>query len=307
MKKIIILRYGDGELANQLWNYISIYAYGLEKNIPVFNPSFYEYHVHFKLVDRESWIIRLLAKLFENYTNRKQGYLKKFCRKAYQIYPFLIKIISKGNLISSDDPSNKIIYLPPTNLDFRSNITNNKIYFNGWLFRNPKGLEKYRNEIIKAFCPKDEITERVHGIISSLFAKYKKVIGLHIRQGDYKTFKGGQYFVTEKRFREIVDEYVKRNGIDSNSTCFLITSDGPIDPKTFNGLNIYISKENAVTDLFLLSATDTIIGSDSTFGDFASWYGDIPHIIATNNPIDWNYYSTRRVYFENKYCTMVHY
>ena len=41
MRKIIILKHGGGELANQLWNYLSVYAFGLERGISVLNPSFF--------------------------------------------------------------------------------------------------------------------------------------------------------------------------------------------------------------------------------------------------------------------------
>lgn len=307
MKKITIFKYGDGELANQLWNYISVYAYGLEKDIPVSNPSFYEYHSSFNLVKKENTLVKIIAKLFENYTKRKQSLWKKITRKIYRIYPFIIEKLYRDKIVSSENLANIAVYLPPTkdNLDIRSN--NDHLYFTGWLFRNPKGIEKFRQQIVQDFCPKVSISKKIDSIISSLYSKYEKVIGVHIRQGDYTTFKGGRYFIPQKRFREIINEYSAKNDINLTKTCFLITSDGPIDTNIFEDINYYISKENAVTDLFLLSATDAIIGSDSSFGNFAGWYGNKTHIVTSNDPIDWDYYVSRKGYFENKYCTMVHF
>lgn len=307
MKKIKIFKYGDGELTNQLWNYISVYAYGLEKNISVSNPSFYEYHSSFNLIKKENILVKIIAKLFENYTKRKQSLWKKITRKIYRLYPFLIEKLYRRRIISSENQTNTAVYLPPTkeNLDIRSD--SDILYFSGWLFRNPVGIEKFRQQIVRSFCPKEPISKRVDSIIFSLYAKYEKVIGVHIRQGDYATFKGGRYLVPQKRVREIIDEYSTKNNINLEGTCFLITSDGQIDASIFKNINLYISKENAVTDLFLLSATDTIIGSDSSFGDFAGWYGNKTHIVMSNDPIDWDYYVARKGYFENKYCTMVHF
>ncbi len=309
MKSIIIFKYGDGELANQLWNYVSIYAYGLEKGVPVFNPSFYEYHSSFKFLEEENGMVKSMAKLFEDYFGRKQKNWKKFWRKIYRIYPFYIYLTQKSRIISSDKSSNSVVALPPTgNIEtFRQKEDQNKVYFDGWLFRNPVGLNKYRKEIISAFCPRDKIVEKVHNRIAELAAKYEKIVGIHIRQGDYVTFKDGHYLIPADRVRTIIDEYIKRNSVIINKTVFVIASDGPIEPKIIQGLNCHISKENAVTDLFLLSACDVVIGSNSSFGDFAAWYGNIPHIIMTKETIDWEYYDSKKEYFENKFCTMVHY
>ena len=64
MKKIVILKHGGGELANQLWNYLSIYAFGLEAKVLVKNPSFFEYHSFFKFLPNESLTTRLFSLFF---------------------------------------------------------------------------------------------------------------------------------------------------------------------------------------------------------------------------------------------------
>lgn len=307
MKKIIILKYGDGELANQLWNYISIYAYGLEKKTPVYNPSFYEYHSFFNLINNENIIVKFASKLFSNYTRRKGYPWKKVWRKIYRIYPFILELTKKSQVISSDSRSNTVIYLPPTksNPSLAEKETLHEIFFDGWLFRNPIGLKNYRERIISAFCPRRNIVNKIIDITSTLRNKFNRVIGVHIRQGDYSTFKSGRYLISQKRVREILDEYMSKFKISAKKVVFLLTSDGKIDLEHFRGLNTYQSKENAVTDLFLLSATDTVIGSDSSFGNFASWYGNIPHIVMSSNPMDWEFYENKKEYFENKYCTLV--
>src|SRR3989344_5234438 len=116
------------------------------------------------------------------------------------------------------------------------------MYFVGWLFRNPQGLKKFRKELISAFTPKKAVKEKVNIIIGTLRQKYKKVIGIHIRQADYKEFKGGMYFINQIRVREIINEFIQKNSIDKNETVFFIASDGPVDLGIFHSLNMYISK-----------------------------------------------------------------
>lgn len=309
-KRIVILEHGGGELANQLWNYASIYAYTLEKGLALSNPSFYEYGSKFRM-PRNKIIDTLLFRPFKNYRGRRGDLKPRTFRLAYKLCAKAIQAGRSGNVVSSVNSENKAYYLSPSR-ESEGNLkaleeSDKNVYFIGWLFRNPRGLERYRKEIIEYFRPALEIEEHAESIIKGLRGKYEKVIGIHIRQGDYKDFKGGKYFIPQERVREILSEYARENILDAGKTAFIVASDGPVDESLFKNLNVHFSKEDAVTDLFLLSRTDAILGSDSSFGDFAAWYGNIPHIVFKKEPIDWAYYSDKKAFFENKYSTLVHY
>ncbi len=311
MKKIVILRASGNELANQLWNYASIYAYTLECGYTLKNPSFFEYGEYFK-IPAPNFIFKILFFLpFKNYTKRKTAFRRKVWRKFYLWYTNIVMMIRHDHLVSCMNDENQPYYLPPTkNLVETLKELEQKggdIYLDGWLFRNPVGIEKYRDKIIEYFKPKGEIEEIVNRKIKELRGRYTSVVGVHVRQGDYREWRGGMYFMEQKRVREILDEYISIVKIDNNKICFVITSDGPIDTEIFDGLNIFVSKENAVADLFLLASMDAIIGSNSTFGAFASYYGNIPFIVMQKESMDWTYYLDKTKFFENKYSTMAYY
>ncbi len=311
MKKIVILRASGNELANQLWNYASIYAYTLECGYTLKNPSFFEYGEYFK-IPAPNFIFKILFFLpFKNYTKRKTAFRRKVWRKFYLWYTNIVMMIRHDHLVSCMNDENQPYYLPPTkNLVETLKELEQKggdIYLDGWLFRNPVGIEKYRDKIIEYFKPKGEIEEIVNRKIKELRGRYTSVVGVHVRQGDYREWRGGMYFMEQKRVREILDEYISIVKIDNNKICFVITSDGPIDTEIFDGLNIFVSKENAIADLFLLASMDAIIGSNSTFGAFASYYGNIPFIVMQKESMDWTYYLDKTKFFENKYSTMAYY
>lgn len=306
MKKGIILKNGGGELANQLWNYISIYAYGIEKNRIIKNPSFFEYHSYFKFIKNESLLTKFFSFWFKNFSGRRSSFRSKFWRNIYALYACLLTLLNKKKIISSENTKAEKVYLSPTQESVPDEDIPN-LYFTGWLFRNSIGLEKYRQNIIETFAPEESITRKVTSIVKSIDSHYEKIIGVHIRQADYAIFKDGKYLLTQERVREIIDEYCVKKNTVLNKTIFIIASDGPIQENIFKGLNIYISKEKAVTDLFLLSSCDEIIGSDSSFGAFASWYGNIPHILMTKETMDWEYYTDKKKFFQNKYSTLAHY
>lgn len=305
MKKLIILKHGGGELVNQLWNYVAIYAYGLHAKVKVENPSFFEYHNFFNFLEQESLQTRIISFFFKKLRRRAHP-INHFFRTLYLVLAKIKLTLNKTCTLSSENTESQTHPLPPTK-EIGTNAKCEKLYFIGWLFRNPEGLKKYRSELVEAFSPIPKIRSKVEKTISDFRKKYEVLIGVHVRQADYKVFKGGTYFVEQKRIRQIIDEYIDKNNINKNTTLFIFTSDGPIEKGLFSGLNIHISKEDAVTDLFMLSETDTILGSDSSFGAFASWYGNIPHIIFKKGPIDWSYYEDKKGFFENKYLVLAPY
>ncbi len=306
MKKLIILKHGGGELANQLWNYASIYAYGLEMKIPVQNPSFFEYHSFFNFLPKESTATKFFS-LFFRIPRRRHHVSNRIARWKYAVAAKFLTKINSRCVFSSENNENRATSLPPTSaLPSRFEICE-ILYFTGWLFRNPLGLHKFRDELRVVFAPNQKIEDKLTSIIKPFRDSYKNILGIHIRQTDYKAFKGGKFLISQERIRSIIDEYIRENVLDKNKTLCIITSDGFINEAIFKGLNIHISKENAVTDLFLLSKTDAILGSHSTFGNFASWYGDIPRIIFKNEPINWQYYRDKKSFFENKYSTITQY
>lgn len=310
MKKIVILRATGNELANQLWNYASVYAYALERNLALENPAFFEYGNYFTVPAPNLFLKLFFFLPFTNYTKRKQSFKRRLWRKAYLYYAKIIIRFHKKSILISDNIENKPFYLSPTSADeriFALEKSDRTIYFDGWLFRNPVGIQKYREEIRNYFKPRQDTEKKVAADIKKIRGEFEHIVGVHIRQGDYKQWRGGAYFVPQTRVREILEEYLNTIGKKSSETCFIITSDGQVDISLFTGLHISVSQENVTHDLFLLSLTDTVLGSNSTFGAFASYYGNIPFVVMQKEQMDWSYYSDKKSYFENKYSTMVHY
>jgi len=319
-KKVFIIDHNEGgRLANQLWPYISVYAYCLEKKYEIENFSFFQYAEYFQ--NKTSNIIAL-------FINKIFYFLKKITRPKYHgqllrryrvIYKTIIKLIfsfCKIRIEAPDLPNVKprIIYLPPTkNYDKRFELFEKDkskiLLLNGWLFRNPEGLKRYHCEIINYFKPKKDIAEKVDNFINNIRRNYKKIVGVHIRQGDYKNkFLNGRYYFNEKEVNVILNEYLKLASEEKSKIFFIVCSDEDVDLKYFPDLNIGKSIfKNPVEDLYLLATTDLIIGSNNTFGTLASYFGNIPFIVFQRERIDWEYYKNKNEYFENKYSTFVWY
>lgn len=316
-KKVVILNHNGGRLANQLWPFMSVYAYCLEKGYVLDNQSFFEYAPFFNFKS-DNFLVNLLFFKLYNYIKfllplKIRG---KFYRFVYKIYCYYVKKVEskKRNFViyapDSDDPTVHFL-LPTKNSDRVLNEFENskdllKIYLDGWMFRNPVGLKKFHKQIIEYFRPNLYIDKKVKDLIFSLKNKYKHVIGVHVRQGDYKTWMDGKLYFSQDKIKLFLEELMSNFEFNRDETAFIICSDGPINNQVFSGLNIINGGGGVVDDLFTLASTDMIIGSDSTFGAFASYYGNVPFIVF-NEEIDWYYYKDKKEYFENKYNKMVYY
>lgn len=301
-------------MGNQLWNYASIYAYCVERGYTCENWSFFEYARYFKNTLPESFLLRLFffasatpseKRMFAYHTRILRGFYKFFL-----VWPFTVLYGRK--IVYSRTVASNLYYLPPTvaSPEFLSNLEHSArtIYFSfvsGGVFRNPVGLARHRDSVVSYFSPAPMVLKQVHNFINPLRNQYKILIGVHLRQTNYAKFKGGKFQIRQERTRNILEEYCKQKGYSHEEVCFVVASDGVVDQKEFDGFNIEISAHNAGEDLFILSLCDVIIGSDSTFGNFASYYGNIPHVIMKNEPMDWEYYADKNTYFINKYFTVM--
>ncbi|EKD90143.1 MAG: hypothetical protein ACD_32C00012G0012 [uncultured bacterium] len=280
-KQIIILRHNGGQLGNQLLLFTSVYAYCLEKNYMCINPSFYAYNKHFNF-SAPGFFSKLFSSLskFKFYKSHATFYI------LYRFFTHAITFFQNG-LIVKDDPKN-IFFLPPSPDKNRNHnhilkqieLEKNRVYLDGWAFRNPVGLKKYRKQLIKAFQPKEAIVKKTENFIKQIGGK-NNLIGVHIRQGDYKSkdFMNGTWYFNEEEVANILRAYLEKRHKDPKKTVFVICSDGPLSLHPFKGLNIKLGIGSMIEDLLTLSMCNEIIGSNSTFGSLAAYLGNIPFFV----------------------------
>jgi hypothetical protein len=297
-KRIFVIEQGTGRLANQLWNYTSVYAYCLERGYDLYNAAFTDYEDLFQF-PKESVLTRiLLMKPF-----RKNKLFIKI--RAYRWYLKAVDLIFKSRTIVSVNA--RAFYLPPSpNVDeaqeqsIQGLETSKKdFFFRGWMFRNPVGLQKYHEKICEYFKPKLETLEAVETVLSKARAISKHVVGVHIRQGDYRTIEKDFYF-SPAAVKDILFGYLKAASLSPDQAAFVIASDEPIDQGIFKGLRVILANGTPLADLMTLAGTDIVIGADSTYGAFAAYYGNIPFIVFERLEMDWSAIHERGYNFENR-------
>jgi YHS domain-containing protein len=281
MKKIVILENNGGRLANQLWQYANLYAYALEKDFLLKNYAFFRYAKYF--AEGASAQERLTT------INRTERIIP-WKKIIYLIMAAAGKLIYGRRVITSAEA----FYLPPslnTNPQQQAilgRLENAKktYYFCNWGFRNPAGLLKYHAAIVKQFQPLDIFNRAIQEFISGLRKKYKILVGVHIRQEDYLTWNGGIYYFSCSEVRRILDSFLAAQPRPQD-IIFIICSDGKIEADAFTGLTYVTGLNQDILDLYTLAATDLLISSTSTYGQWAAYYGQINNINFQKKDIDW--------------------
>ncbi|MBI4065851.1 hypothetical protein HY412_01500 [Candidatus Kaiserbacteria bacterium] len=258
MKRFIIVKHGAKEIANCLINDMSIFAYALETGASVINATYFEKTP--------------LLRFFHTFYSR---FVDIATRKTCGIW-------------TTGTPK----FLPPTAPMFKKFDECETLYFFGWLFRNPIGLERYREALIAKFAPNEHVQRKINGIMTPLQSKRMR-IGIHIRQKPFKGFGNGEFLIPRSRVQEIVNEYLLEHHMKKGDVAFIEVSD------------LWKQKDDLI-GLYLLSRCDVVIGDNSTFSSLAAWFGNVPHVVTTNEPIDWPYYRGKINYFDNKYETFTH-
>lgn len=320
-KNIIILQHNGGRLANQLWLLVSMYAYCLDRGYGLQNPSFFEYGVYFSprvaggsvtsfFYTLYYWLCRVCKPL------GLEAVLRFCFRKVYAVFAQLRSSFLPGTIVRSDRDGvarGAVRYMPPTSPADQAfagfeQSQSSRLYVTGWLFRNPVGLERYRKEIADYIQPRKELWEQARQYVAAQRAAYTHVIGVHIRQGDYRTsYQHGDLYIPIETAVKAMQEFLTEYNLSAAETCFIICSDGSVDMKKVTGLHVVVSEHDEIVDLCILAQTDALLGSNSTFGAFAAYYANKPLIVMTKTGVDWEYYKGRTTFFNNTYLTTVHF
>jgi len=148
------------------------------------------------------------------------------------------------------------------------------VFIRGWLNRDFENVERYSTEIRDYFRPQKKFQETVDNFINNIRGQGDILIGIHIRRGDYKLFRGGLFFYKNeiyKRFMQsIVEEYPQKD------VQFMICSDESLNYDDFSGFSITFGLNHELLDLYSLAQCDYILGPPSTYTMWASYYGRVP-------------------------------
>ncbi len=155
----------------------------------------------------------------------------------------------------------------------------------GWCFRtSPEIMQRHRDILVDFFRPVEKHRAVIDRCIEQARRGADHLIGVHIRQTDYRKFNNGKWFFSLPVYRRAMESMQAQR---SGHCRFLLSSDASVDEGALSGLDTVRAPGHPVEDCYSLAQCDYILGPPSTFSHWASFYGRVPliHIADPDQPI----------------------
>ncbi len=279
--KLIVISLRSGRLANRLTLFAQFIALAEEQGHRIINFAFHSYahlfettrrdiYCRYPVAERRSWL---------DVVPGVAAALRK-TRLCYQIVCYAsiwnehLPVFGKQVVTLREKPRSNVILLDGP--EVQAQIRDARIVFaHGWLFRVPTDwLQRHAGKIRAYFRPIEEVDRASREAVDRLRRDADIVVGVHIRQGDYRAWRWGKYFFPASRYagwmRELAAQFPDRK------VAFFVCSDEPRTAGEFPGLSVGLGAGSPVGDLYALARCDYIFGPLSTFSQWASFYGNKP-------------------------------
>lgn len=263
-----------GQLGNQLWAYSNLIAVAKENNVKAVIILQQNY---FHLLDKKGlaearknkiYILdasTLQARIFKKLTSLALKKSSALLRKC-----FAVQIINDGvNSLTETVANNKKKF-------YLVNAWEQRIHTNCFI--------KESGFIRSIILPEQKSRGMAENHISELRHSFDKIIAVHIRRGDYKEFLGGRFYFEDDVYLQKMKETQKL--LYPAKVCFAVFSNGKINLKNFEGINISVKNTNtAIRDMWGISLCDYILGPLSTFSMWASFWHNVPLLFIEKNTV----------------------
>jgi len=255
----IIIRHEYGQFGNIIFRLSNALAYALEHNYKVedYTLAFCNYH------DGSSNI-----GFFENYHSfHFFEYPRPSSRLINHIkWKFRIKNYRKSKMIENFDPSFDLIDLP----------THSNYELKGFHFTAKDLVTKHREKICKILDFRSSLKRPIDSLIKEARSKYSFILGVHIRENDFKDFYEGKYFVSAEHYLKLIDQFKKLKS--EGSVGVLICTDNPeiLNDIAEQYTDYILPKGSVAEDMYALSLCDYILGPQATtMSAWSAYFGNI--------------------------------
>lgn len=271
-RQSIVIARRFGQLGNRLFIYGHMIGAACEYGLQVINPCFAEY-AHLFPATANDLLCRFPA------VSAKEQPPPAWQRNACQRGIYLAtKSLSIAGL--TQFPWQVIRIKIDEHCDlmgerFQSAIHSGRsILAQGWLFRSEDLFRKHGDSIREHLQIDPNHAANVRDVISRARQEADIVVGVHIRHGDYATFKGGKFFFEVSEYAKVMRDIVGQ--LAGRRVAFLVCSNAKQDSGDFKGLNVFKGPGHLIEDMYSFAECDLLVGPPSTYTGWASFYGNTP-------------------------------
>lgn len=254
---MIVLFKGYNNHSNRLFQAIHLEAFCMEHALNFYNPSFWKmkdlYGIRGKRYDKLVWAV---------------------CCSLNKV-----RLLPKLKLRSTDFQETyerKLMEQPLT-------------LVHGWAFRRYDLTDKYRSELVRKYSLKKSLYEQdeLYREVSALDRTTCNLVGVHVRKGDYKTWRNGIYYFEDEVYQRCMDELeTALSKATGKKTRYIVFSNEALRIQAAE--NVMLSSSPWYVDQQVMSLCDYLIGPPSTFTKWASYLGDAKLFQITDASIEIN-------------------
>jgi hypothetical protein len=300
-KKLLVFTQGGGRLGNQLINYGHLIAFLLENEAryDFANFAFWEYsHLFENLFNNPLCTLptlhnrldklKFLTLISQRFPQRWVTFVK---RNSLNIAIDLINRSSVVQVIcvSSHEVANKhnYIYLKPHDFEIGSKestilLDKTKIaILQGYEIRNWLMFAKHQDAIRDLLLIKSNYLVTGKLFIEKLRKQYNYLVGVFIRQGDFRYYANGRYFFDSTQYLRWIRE-AKQKFQHLGKVGFIVSSNEVQGDWVFKEPDIYLATGTAgaeghyIETIAEFSQCDLILTPPSTFGIWPAFIGKVP-------------------------------
>ena len=263
-KKIFVVSNPYGRWGNRLMLFSYIIAWANQHNAIVLNPSFLEYKKYFRnfnahvigIKPSKFYRLIILPKILINIFNES---FKRISYRKIKIRKIRCFDLEFENQNYESENFKNILH------------SNRVVFFYGFLFgkRNFDLVNGQRKDLKALFQFSDDITKQSIEILN-LVGK-PKIVGVCMRQGDYKNHFGGKLYLRDHEYKILIDRIISLLGNDYGVfvACEEMKNNSVHEEAYFN-------YEDPAVNLCTLSNCDYLVGPASTFMTWAAFLNNIP-------------------------------
>ena len=282
--KLFVISLRSGRLANRLMLFAQFIALAEEQGHRIINFAFHSYahlfettrrdiYCRYPIANRRSWL---------DVVPGVAAALRK-TRICYQLVCYgsiwneHFPIFGRKVVTLREKPGSKV--MPLDGPEIQARIRDARVVFaHGWHFRVPTDwIQRHAEKIRNHFRPIEEYERASREAVERLRRDADIVVGVHIRQGDYRVWGGGKYFFPPARYAGWMQEFAAQ--FPERKVAFFVCSDEPRNADEFPGLSVGLGAGSAMGDLHALARCDYIFGPQSTYTQWASFYGNKPLLL----------------------------
>jgi hypothetical protein len=159
---------------------------------------------------------------------------------------------------------------------FVAKVRSTVVIVDGWYFRDYGHFRKHAQVLRRVFEPLDCHQEKIRALLEKCRGLGDVLVGVHVRRGDYRAWRGGQYCFSDHVYRDAMQQIASIFSARGRKTVFLLCSDERLNLAAFSPLVTISAAGHMVEDLYALAGCDYIVGPPSTYSMWGSFYGEVP-------------------------------